>query len=96
MKLFTSLFRTSLLIFAVILLAAAPRALGQAQSQAQTAASASPSSAAQMPVVPARITQAIDETQLVTLKGNVHPLARREFDQGAVSPSMPCSVCFSC
>lgn len=39
--------------------------------------------------VSARITQAIDETQLVTLKGNVHPLARAEFDQGAVSDAMP-------
>jgi subtilase family serine protease len=46
-------------------------------------------SAAEAVKVPARITQAIDETQLVTLKGNVHPLARPEFDQGAASDSMP-------
>ena len=32
-----------------------------------------------------RITQAVDEKNLVTLRGNVHPLARAEFDQGAVS-----------
>jgi subtilase family serine protease len=30
----------------------------------------------------------MDEAQLVTLKGNVHPLARREFDGGAVEPDM--------
>ena len=43
----------------------------------------------QAELVPARITQVIDETQLVTLKGNVHPLARAEFDQGPVSDAMP-------
>jgi uncharacterized protein (TIGR03437 family) len=32
---------------------------------------------------PPRITQSIDETQLVTLKGNVPPLARPGYDQGA-------------
>jgi hypothetical protein len=36
-----------------------------------------------------RITQAVDEKNLVTLKGNVHPLARAEFDQGAVSDGQP-------
>src|SRR5438876_5241404 len=29
-----------------------------------------------------RIVQSIDDRQLVTLKGNVHPLARPEFDRG--------------
>jgi len=55
------------------------------------AAQTKPASAetAQIAQVPARIIQAIDETQLVTLKGNVHPLARAEFDQGAVSDAMP-------
>ncbi len=38
---------------------------------------------------PARITQAVDESNLVLLKGNVHPLARAEFDQGAVSDGQP-------
>lgn len=37
----------------------------------------------------ARITQAIDETNLVTLRGNVHPLARVEFDQGPVADAQP-------
>jgi len=46
-------------------------------------------SATQSVAVPARITQAIDETQLVRLKGNVHPLARPEFDQGIVSDATP-------
>jgi len=34
------------------------------------------------PAIPARVTQAVDENNLVVLKGNVHPLARPEFDQG--------------
>src|ERR1700761_1232473 len=33
-----------------------------------------------------RIAGAIDESNVVTLIGNVHPLARPEFDRGAVSP----------
>ena len=37
----------------------------------------------------ARITQAVDENNLAALKGNVHPLARAEFDQGAVSDGQP-------
>jgi hypothetical protein len=36
-----------------------------------------------------RITQAIDEKQLVLLRGNVHPLAQPKFDQGAVSDAQP-------
>ena len=34
---------------------------------------------------PSRITQAIDEKQLVRLKGNVHPLAQARFDQGKIN-----------
>lgn len=34
-----------------------------------------------------RIVQAIDEANLVVLEGNTHPLARPEFDQGAVTDS---------
>src|SRR5208282_4018654 len=44
---------------------------------------------AQQVTVPARVVAAVDETQTVTLKGNVHPLARAEFDQGAVSDATP-------
>lgn len=45
--------------------------------------------AAQTASIPAPITQAVDESNLVRLKGNVHPLARPEFDQGAVSDAQP-------
>ena len=43
----------------------------------------------QAPFIPARITQAIDDTQLVRLKGNVHPLALAQFDQGPISDAAP-------
>ena len=45
--------------------------------------------AAQTTNIPARITQAVDEKNLVVLKGNVHPLARAEYDQGAVADGRP-------
>src|SRR6266851_3730919 len=45
--------------------------------------------AAQTTSIPARITQAVDEKNLVILKGNVHPLARPEFDQGAAPLDLP-------
>ncbi len=35
------------------------------------------------------ILQPVDETQLVLLKGNTHPLARPQFDQGAAPPNLP-------
>jgi len=34
-----------------------------------------------------RVVQAIDTSEMRTVKGNVHPLARPEFDQGRVDPS---------
>lgn len=34
---------------------------------------------------PDRITRLVDEGQVVTLEGNVHPLARAEFDEGALA-----------
>jgi len=43
----------------------------------------------QSAITPVRITQAVDEKNQVVLKGNVHPLARAEFDQGAVSDAKP-------
>jgi subtilase family serine protease len=46
-------------------------------------------SVSQVPSRPARITQAVDEKQLVLLKGNVHPLAQPKFDLGAVSDAQP-------
>jgi hypothetical protein len=52
-------------------------------------AQAPDASAAQQFGLPARITQAIDENNLVVLRGNVHPMARPEFEQGAVSDDQP-------
>ncbi len=44
---------------------------------------------AQMTSVGGRITQAVDEKNLVSLPGNVHPLARPEFDQGPIADAQP-------
>jgi hypothetical protein len=38
---------------------------------------------------PMLITKPVDETQLTVLKGNTHPLARAEFDQGAAPMDLP-------
>jgi hypothetical protein len=40
-------------------------------------------------VIPARITQTVDERNLVVLQGNVHPLARAEFDHGVLAGAQP-------
>ena len=53
------------------------------------AAQTNDASASQATSRPSRITQAIDEKQLVLLRGNVHPLAQPKFDQGAVSDAQP-------
>src|SRR5438132_11866991 len=82
MKCHALLVRTSVLLSLAFLVVETPRFAAQSNPQA-----ASPSSIVQTPAVAARITQAIDKTQLVRLKGNVHPLARPEFDQGAVPDS---------
>jgi subtilase family serine protease len=37
---------------------------------------------------PRMISQAVDESKMVTLRGNVHPLARPEFDKGPAPASM--------
>ncbi len=81
MKLQSLLLRNSL--FLLTLLLALPAFRASAQSKPDSA------SIAQTAAIPARITQAIDETQLVRLKGNVHPLARPEFDQGSVPSELP-------
>jgi hypothetical protein len=71
---------------AVCLLAVAPAVLAGGTG-AQTAGG---NAAAQVNAKPtARIVQEIDNTQLVELRGNVHPLARPEFDRGAVADSVP-------
>jgi hypothetical protein len=43
----------------------------------------------QAATIPARITQPVGLQNLVTLRGNTHPLARPEFDQGAAPDSLP-------
>jgi len=45
--------------------------------------------AAQASSAAVRITQAVDDSNLVVLQGNTHPLARAEFDHGAAPPAMP-------
>ena len=39
--------------------------------------------------LPSRVIEQIDETRTVHILGNVHPLARAEFDRGAVAESQP-------
>jgi hypothetical protein len=58
------------------------------------AAQTNDATVSQLPSRPARITkdritQAIDEKQLVLLRGNVHPLAQAKSDLGAVSDAQP-------
>ncbi|MGH9483032.1 MAG: protease pro-enzyme activation domain-containing protein, partial [Terriglobales bacterium] len=45
--------------------------------------------AAQAARPPVRLTQAINDQQLVRLGGNVHPLARAQFDRGPAAAGMP-------
>src|SRR2546421_10894189 len=40
-------------------------------------------------VAQSRITQAVDDTRLATLRRNVHPLARPEFDRGPAPADLP-------
>jgi hypothetical protein len=49
----------------------------------------SPFAFAQTNPVPVRVTQAVDMRNIVTLRGNVHPLARPEFDQGIAPDDLP-------
>src|ERR1700676_4092691 len=56
-----------------------------AAAQTPTAQSA----AVQTAKVPARIVGAVDESNRVKLRGNVHPLARAEFDGGRVPADLP-------
>ncbi len=44
---------------------------------------------AQTANVATRVTQPVDVENLVTLRGNTHPLARPEYDQGAAPDSLP-------
>jgi subtilase family serine protease len=44
---------------------------------------------AQKAPVASRVVEQIDEARTVNIRGNVHPLARAEFDRGAVAESQP-------
>ena len=66
----------------------APPAPAQQTAESANSTALTPTTA-QSPSRPARITRAIDNTQLVRLKGNVHPLARARFDQGAMNDVQP-------
>jgi len=69
-----------------LLLTLAPLALAtKVSAQGQPPAAA----ASAVSTVRPRVTQAVDEAHLVPLKGNVHPLAKAKFDQGAVDDSAP-------
>ena len=81
MKLQSLILRNSLFVLVLTMALPAFRAAAQVKPDS--------TSAAQTVAIPARITQAIDETQLVRLRGNVHPLARPEFDRGPVSDATP-------
>src|SRR6266850_1115356 len=81
MKFQPSAVRNSLFILAAVLALGGVRVVGQTKPESPATGPAA--------AIPARITQAIDEARMVQLKGNVHPLARGEFDQGAVSNATP-------
>jgi hypothetical protein len=74
---------TKLIIFAAILALLGPAIAAQTQTLVTIG------KPVQGPAIPVRITQAIDDTQIVRLKGNVHPLAKPEFDQGLVEAATP-------
>jgi Pro-kumamolisin, activation domain/Bacterial Ig-like domain (group 3) len=60
---------------------------GQTLSDVNTAAAQNPALPSRQ--IPGRITEAIDDRRLMTLTGNVHPLARPEFDRGVVADAQP-------
>jgi subtilase family serine protease len=45
--------------------------------------------AGQTSSTPSRISAAVDNTKLLQLRGNIHPMARAEFDRGAAPASLP-------
>jgi uncharacterized membrane protein len=81
MKTNSKTIRNTTLLFAAVLMFSGVRANGQGAATAQ--------SSTQQKFAPARVTEAVDDAKTVTLKRNVHPLARAEFDQGPVSDAMP-------
>ena len=53
------------------------------------AASTQASAQSRLPTPRSRVLQAVDDTHLTTLSGNIHPLARPEFDQGSLADATP-------
>ncbi len=64
-------------------------AMGVVLASLSLALFATPAVEAQTRPVPSRVTTQVDDTRTVQLKGNIHPLARPEFDRGAVADSQP-------
>src|ERR1700686_83451 len=62
-------------------------ALSCLQTGAQTVAEQS--GGEQKNLVPARVTDTVDDTNRLVLRGNVHPQARAEFNRGAVADAQP-------
>jgi hypothetical protein len=86
--------RNFLFVLATLFFLSNPRANAQSAASVQTAGA--PSSSAQAAATNApiikpvpRVIQQIDDNNLVTLHGSVHPLARAGFDQGLVADSRP-------
>src|SRR5580704_10702616 len=79
------IFAAFLLVFGTL------RASAQSQdgANAEAASATNTTQVSQSPRIPARVTQAVDDSNRVTLRGNVHRLARAEFDRGAVSDAQP-------
>lgn len=70
-----------------VLLGTAALAFCGWQAAAQTAAARA--GGEQNRRVPARVTDTVDDTNRTLLRGNVHPMARAEFDRGAVADAQP-------
>ncbi len=79
-------------IFGAFLLAfSLLRASAQTADPSSDAQSEAATRSAQAPRIPVRVTQTVDDSNRFTLKGNVHPMARTQFDRGAVVDSQPAS-----
>jgi len=64
-------------------------AMGVVLAALSLALFAAPAVQAQTHPVPSRVTEKVDDARTVQLKGNIHPMARPEFDRGAVADSQP-------
>jgi hypothetical protein len=76
--------RYPVLITLTLLLALSAALPGGAQSVSRQADQSSPTTP-----VRARVTQPVDVENRVTLRGNVHPLARAEYDRGVAPDDLP-------